>query len=297
MIDYSNMKDGDRAGLSLFRDTSAWIGVKRDNGAYVVGFTTGLTMNTDWTTANTGSTTATTSISGGTIYLRITADIAPSGTKTAQFYYSSNGSTWTQLGGSFSMNTNWTYFMGYRFGIFNYATSSLGGSVKLSYFDLGAGASGSGTTTTSTTKATTLTTTGVSKTTTTTASNTTTASSSGCTSALYGQCAGIGFTGCTVCASGSTCKYSNDCKLQITRSIPFIQTFPPRLLSMPLNAAYDLLSQSCPNPSNRCHTFICFQFKHVVSANRSICLYLARGPPYPPFLVRIYDLPAIETIA
>jgi len=31
----------------------------------------------------------------------------------------------------------------------------------------------------------------------------------GCTQAKYGQCGGQTWTGCTVCASGSTCKYSN----------------------------------------------------------------------------------------
>jgi hypothetical protein len=31
----------------------------------------------------------------------------------------------------------------------------------------------------------------------------------GCTTAKYGQCGGQGYTGCTVCASGSTCTYSN----------------------------------------------------------------------------------------
>jgi len=31
----------------------------------------------------------------------------------------------------------------------------------------------------------------------------------GCTSPKYGQCGGTGYTGCTVCASGSTCKVSN----------------------------------------------------------------------------------------
>lgn len=36
--------------------------------------------------------------------------------------------------------------------------------------------------------------------------------SSGCSTARYGQCGGQGFTGCTTCALGSTCKYSNACK-------------------------------------------------------------------------------------
>ncbi|KAJ6611184.1 glycoside hydrolase [Mycena sp. CBHHK59/15] len=34
--------------------------------------------------------------------------------------------------------------------------------------------------------------------------------STACTTAQYGQCGGTGFTGCTTCAAGFTCKYSND---------------------------------------------------------------------------------------
>jgi len=34
------------------------------------------------------------------------------------------------------MNSSWEFFMGYRFGIFNFATSALGGSVVLKSFDL-----------------------------------------------------------------------------------------------------------------------------------------------------------------
>ena len=35
------------------------------------------------------------------------------------------------------------------------------------------------------------------------------APSSTCAAQMYAQCGGNGWTGCTVCASGSTCKYSN----------------------------------------------------------------------------------------
>ena len=34
------------------------------------------------------------------------------------------------------MNNAWQFFMGYRFGIFNYATQSLGGSVGVASFQL-----------------------------------------------------------------------------------------------------------------------------------------------------------------
>ena len=45
--------------------------------------------------------------------------------------------------------------------------------------------------------------------TTTVPASSSTTSPGGCTSAKYGQCGGSGWTGCTVCASGSTCTYSN----------------------------------------------------------------------------------------
>lgn len=63
----------------------------------------------------------------------------------------------------------------------------------------GSGSGGGSTTSTTTTKATS---------TTTTSSTTTTTTS--CTQAKYGQCGGIGWTGCTACVSGTTCTYSND---------------------------------------------------------------------------------------
>ncbi|KAK6537120.1 hypothetical protein TWF694_011319 [Orbilia ellipsospora] len=59
-------------------------------------------------------------------------------------------------------------------------------------------------------KTTTKTTTTASATKTTTATTKTTTASTSCTVALYGQCGGVTYTGCKVCASGSTCQYSND---------------------------------------------------------------------------------------
>ncbi|KAF9039135.1 hypothetical protein BJ165DRAFT_1496332 [Panaeolus papilionaceus] len=76
----------------------------------------------------------------GRIWLRVAADIRPgsTGSKQGLFSYSTNGSTFTRLGGAFSLNTEWQFFMGYRFGILNYATSSLGGSVTVSSFMISA---------------------------------------------------------------------------------------------------------------------------------------------------------------
>jgi hypothetical protein len=40
------------------------------------------------------------------------------------------------LGSSFTLNNQWRFFTGYRFGIFNYATQALGDAVTVRRFDL-----------------------------------------------------------------------------------------------------------------------------------------------------------------
>ena len=54
-LDYSTMANGDRAGLAMLRDSSAWIGVRRDNGTTRVVMTNGLTMDSSWNTTGTGT--------------------------------------------------------------------------------------------------------------------------------------------------------------------------------------------------------------------------------------------------
>jgi beta-xylosidase len=137
-LDYSAMANGDRAGLAMLRDSSAWIGIRKDNGVTRVSMTNGLTMSTSgWTTTGTGAEQAGAAVSGGRIWLRATANIQPGAGRTATFSYSTNGSTFTNLGPAFTLNNNWQFFMGYRFGIFNYATQALGGAVTVNQFSVG----------------------------------------------------------------------------------------------------------------------------------------------------------------
>jgi beta-xylosidase len=138
-LDYSTMANGDRSGLAMLRDQSAWIGIRKDNGGTRVSMTNGLTMSTSgWTTTGTGSEQAGAAVSGGKIWLRIKADIRPGSGRQATFSYSTNGTTFTNLGPAFTLNNDWQFFMGYRFGLFNYATSALGGSVAVSQFAVSA---------------------------------------------------------------------------------------------------------------------------------------------------------------
>ncbi|SBT66013.1 Beta-xylosidase [Micromonospora sediminicola] len=136
-LDYSGMRDGDRAGLAMLRDSSAWIGVRRDNGTTRVVMTNGLTMGSDnWNTTSTGTEIAGAPISGGRIWLRANADIRPGSGRQARFSYSTDGVTFVPLGNALTLNNAWQFFMGYRFGIFNYATQSLGGAVTVRQFSL-----------------------------------------------------------------------------------------------------------------------------------------------------------------
>ncbi|KAI1075917.1 glycoside hydrolase family 43 protein [Whalleya microplaca] len=134
VLDTTNMADGDRAGLALFRDQSAWIGVSNNGGTITIDMVNGVTMDANWRTTGTGTTAASVPASSGNIYLRSIANIQPGSDRTGAFEYSTDGSNFTTLGTPFPLTTDWHYFIGYRWGIFNYATKALGGSIKVAAF-------------------------------------------------------------------------------------------------------------------------------------------------------------------
>jgi beta-xylosidase len=135
-LDCSGMKDGDKAGLVMLRDASAWIGVKLEAGSLKVVMENNLTMDAKWKTTNTGEEVASVALPGHKVWLRAAADIRPGANRTANFSYSIDGETFHPLGKPFFLKNDWRFFMGYRYGIFNYAGKSLGGRVKVSSFAL-----------------------------------------------------------------------------------------------------------------------------------------------------------------
>ncbi|MCZ7438158.1 family 43 glycosylhydrolase [Micromonospora sp. WMMC241] len=135
-LDHSAMANGDRAGLALLRDSSAWIGLRRDNGTTRVVMTNGLTMNSSWQTTGTGAEQASAAVSGSRIWLRVNADVRPGAGRQARFSYSTDGTNFVGLGPAFTLNHAWQFFMAYRFAMFNYATQALGGAVTVRKFDL-----------------------------------------------------------------------------------------------------------------------------------------------------------------
>ena len=135
-LDYTAMANGDRTGLALLRDSSAWIGVKRDNGTTRVVMTNGLTMGSSWNTTSTGAEAASAPVAGGRIWLRANADIRPGTGRQARFSYSTDGVNFTSLGPAFTLNNAWQFFMGYRYAVFNYASQTLGGAVTVKRFQM-----------------------------------------------------------------------------------------------------------------------------------------------------------------
>ncbi|MGC4089999.1 MAG: glycoside hydrolase 43 family protein [Polyangiaceae bacterium] len=135
-LDISSMKDGDVAGLALLRHYSAYIAVKKSGTTTRVVLINGLSMDTSWNTTSTGTEAATATVTGNTIWLRLNADIRPGSGRQGKFSYSTDGSAFTALGPAYTMNNSWEFFMGYRFGIFNFAGSALGGAVTVKSFNL-----------------------------------------------------------------------------------------------------------------------------------------------------------------
>lgn len=134
-IDFTKMADGDVTGLSAFRDTASWIGVIRNGTTYTIQVRADATQDlTTWETISTGTITATALITARKVWFRASLDARASGTKLGQYYYSTDGIKFTQLGPSAALSSGWQLFMGYRFGIFNFATKALGGSVFICSF-------------------------------------------------------------------------------------------------------------------------------------------------------------------
>ncbi|WP_127124555.1 glycoside hydrolase 43 family protein [Pseudoflavitalea rhizosphaerae] len=127
-IDVSNMKDGDCAGLLLLQKKYGWAGVKMENGEpYIV-----------MVSAESGTPIEMQRVvlKGKTVHLRADCNFMDLADK-ADFYYSLDGKKWTQIGGSLKMSYTIPHFMGYRFGLFNYATLSTGGFADFDYFHIG----------------------------------------------------------------------------------------------------------------------------------------------------------------
>ena len=137
-MDFGNMKEGDIAGLAVFQDPYAYIGIKKLNGKNFIIM------------VNNGKIIDSSAVEGSTIYLRASAIYgsgaahyfdgkASPGTGTASFLYSRDNQSFVKIGNELQMKFNLKIFTGNKFCLFNYATRVLGGYVDFDWFRTNAG--------------------------------------------------------------------------------------------------------------------------------------------------------------
>jgi beta-xylosidase len=149
VMDYSNMKDGDRAGFAAFNSDSGVLTIKRIGKKYYLEMSE---QKVELSDRNKEVTNVDEKMIKGValsqlypkakkIWLRIDADFRPvkgrnGGADCANFYYSMDGEQWERIGTeNYRLNFDWRrFFMGSKFGIFNYATKKSGGYVDVDEF-------------------------------------------------------------------------------------------------------------------------------------------------------------------
>lgn len=127
-LDCSEMRVGDYAGLIALQSTFGTVGVTRveDGQAYVK-----MTVN-DGTGKE--SIIATQPVHSRIIYLKVVFNFLNS-IDQANFYYSEDAIHWHSIGEKLQMKYTLDHFMGYRIGLFNYASIQAGGYVDIDYFE------------------------------------------------------------------------------------------------------------------------------------------------------------------
>jgi len=126
-LNLSNMKNGDFAGLAVLQKNYGQIGVKLENGKKSIVF-----IN-----ASGGKAISSVAIPllQNKVYFRIDCDFAER-KDLATFFYSLDGKDWKSIGDPVKMSYTIPHFMGYRFTLFNYATTETGGFADFDYFHL-----------------------------------------------------------------------------------------------------------------------------------------------------------------
>lgn len=127
LVEVSKMKEGDIAGLALLQKEYGFIAVKIENGSkkiVMVEAPKGLPKEV-----------ASIPLNQDKVYFKAECDFKNRADK-GMFYYSLDGKNWIAIGSTINLPYTLPHFMGYRFGLFNYATKNPGGYVDFDYFHI-----------------------------------------------------------------------------------------------------------------------------------------------------------------
>lgn len=118
-LDVSAMREGDVAGLAIFQEPYAFVGVKMRAGKKQVVM------------VHNGREIGVRDLPQSELYLRADVDAL---TDRATFGYSLDGTRFQSLGDTLAMKYDLKYFVGNKLCLFNYATQALGGQVDFDWF-------------------------------------------------------------------------------------------------------------------------------------------------------------------
>ncbi|QCR22365.1 glycoside hydrolase 43 family protein [Pontibacter sp. SGAir0037] len=135
LLDVSKLKEGDFAGLALLQKKYGLVGVKFENGVKSI-----VMVNAQTDSAVEAERVP---LHQKTVYLKAECDFTDR-RDVANFFYSLDGKTWKKIGSSLKMEYTLPHFMGYRFGLFNYATKTPGGYADFDFFHINDRLSGEG---------------------------------------------------------------------------------------------------------------------------------------------------------
>ena len=124
-MDVSNMKEGDFAGLALLQKKYGFVGVMYENGVKKIVMVSAQTDKPEEVESL--------PLNQDTVFLKAECNFTDR-KDMADFYYSLDGKKWIKIGSQLKMAYTLPHFMGYRFGLFNYATKTSGGYVDFDYF-------------------------------------------------------------------------------------------------------------------------------------------------------------------
>jgi beta-xylosidase len=143
-VDVSGLNDGDFAGLCLLQQNYGVVGVKADGSAKQIvmvkgsaprrGRGRGRRQESNGDPPSDAVVDAV-PLEQDTVYLRAVCDFRDR-TDKARFCYSLDGESWTAIGDELQMRYTLPHFMGYRFGLFNYATKEASGRADFDYFHI-----------------------------------------------------------------------------------------------------------------------------------------------------------------
>lgn len=143
-LDASNMKPGDRAGLSAFQRSYGQVGVLvEDDGSKKVYMANNGNTNADNVLESRDNIIEQVPMNGDEVYLRIDFKFnnvddsfnVGNNIDKANFFYSFDGNSWTKIGKELSMSYDLKLFTGYKSGIYSYPTRTTGGWADIDFFD------------------------------------------------------------------------------------------------------------------------------------------------------------------